>query len=278
MRVRYSFSSRKTGRIEGTHEHKIPIPKMVAEIIRISDIVIEVLDARFIDETRNIELEKLIHENGKKIIFVLNKADLIDVSKLRESGKLDELKPYILFSCKSNLGRGELRTRIKIESKRLKQERNTHIGIIGYPNTGKSSIINLLAGRKSAGTAAAAGFTKGMQKIRLAKGILLLDSPGVMPEKEAPAHKREHAKKLSIIGVKTFDRAKNPEFIVSELMKKHPGVFEKYYQIDAKGDAEKLIEEFGKRQKFLAKGGVVDIDRAARAILKDWQFGKIKIR
>jgi len=277
MRIRYSFSSRHTGTIANTNKHRIPIPKMVKEIIRISDIVLEVLDARFIEETRDKELERLILDSGKKIMFVLNKADLVDVAELKKNIDLEGLKPYVLVSCKTRRGVRELRTRMKIEAKRMKQKRSTHIGIIGYPNTGKSSIINVIAGGGRAKTAAESGFTKGMQKIRLAKGVLLLDSPGVIPEKEAPAHKTEHAKKLSFIGVKTFDRAKNPEFIVFELMKEYPEVLEKYYGIDAKGDSEKLIEEFGRKNKFLAKGGSINVDRAARAILKDWQLGKIKV-
>jgi hypothetical protein len=277
MRVRYSFSSRHTGTIANTNKHRIPIPKMVKEIIRISDIVLEVLDARFIEETRNKELEKMILDSGKKLVFVLNKVDLIDVAELKRNIDLEGLKPYVLVSCKTKNGIRELRTRIKIEAKKIKRERGTHVGIIGYPNTGKSSIINVIAGGGRARTAAESGFTKGMQKIRLAKGVLLLDSPGVMPEKEAPAHRTEHARKLSIIGVKTFDRAKNPEFIVFELMKENPGVFEKFYGIDARGDSEKLIEEYGRRNKLLAKGGSVNVDRAARAILKDWQLGKIRV-
>ena len=69
----------------------------------------------------------------------------------------------------------------------------------------------------------------------------------------------------------------NPEFVVFELMKKNSGVFEKFYKINANRDSERLIEEFGRKNKLLKKGGEVDIDRAARRILKDWQFGKIKI-
>jgi ribosome biogenesis GTPase A len=277
MRVRYSFSSRHTGTIANTNLHRRPIPTLVKEIIRISDIVLEVLDARFIEETRNRELERMITDAEKKIIFVLNKADLVDVAELKKNIDLEGLKPYVLVSCKTREGIGDLRTRIKIEAKRMKHDKRTQVGIIGYPNTGKSSLINVIAGGGHAKTASESGFTKGMQKIRLAKGVLLLDSPGVMPEREAPAHKTAHAKKLSIIGVKTFDRAKNPDFIVFELMRENPGVFEKFYGIDANGDSEKLLEELGRRNKFLKKGGQIDTDRAARVILKDWQFGKIKV-
>ncbi len=278
MRLRHSFSSRKTGQIALTNLHISSIPLMVKEIIRTSDIILEVFDIRFIDETRNKELEKMVLGLGKKLVFVLNKADLVDIAELKRTVDLEELKPYILVSCRTKNGIRDLRTRLKIEAKRIKQERPTHIGIIGYPNTGKSSVINALAGGGHAKTASESGFTKGIQKIRLAKGVLLLDTPGVMPEKEAPAHRTEHARKLSVIGVKTFDRAKNPDFIVFGLMKEFPGVFEKFYGIEAAGDAEKLIEELGRRNKFLKKGGQIDVDRAARTILRDWQFGKIKVK
>jgi len=277
MRVRYSFSSRHTGTIANTNKHRIPIPKMVKEVIRTSDIILEVLDARFIDETRNTELEKMILGLGKSIVFVLNKSDLVDFNELKNSGRLEELMPYVLVSCKTKTGIRDLRTRIKIEAKKIKDRKYVHVGIIGYPNTGKSSIINVVAGGGRAPTSAAAGFTKGIQKIRLSKGVLLLDTPGVMPEKEAPAHRAADAKKLSTIGVKTFDRAKNPDLVVSGLMKENPGVFEKFYGIEADGDVEKLIDELGKRNKLLSKGGKIDTDRTARMILKDWQFGKIKI-
>ncbi|MFA4887848.1 MAG: GTPase [Candidatus Nanoarchaeia archaeon] len=278
MRVRYSFSSRHTRTIATTNRHRTPIPGKVKEVIRISDIVLEILDARFIEDTRNKELEEMVKKLEKKIIYVLNKSDLIDANELIQSGRLEELKPYVLVSCKNRHGINDLRTRIKIEAKKEKEHKIVHVGIIGYPNTGKSSLINVIAGGGKAKTAAEAGFTRGMHKIRLAKGLLLLDTPGVMPEREAPAHTTAHAKKLSTIGVKTFDRVKSPEFVVYQLMEDNPGIFEKFYELDVNGDSEKLIDLLGKRLNLLAKGGKTDIDRTARVILKDWQMGKIKVK
>jgi ribosome biogenesis GTPase A len=60
-------------------------------------------------------------------------------------------------------------------------------------------------------------------------------------------------------------------------MKEHPGILEKHYKIDAKGNPETLLEELGKRKGFLRKGGEVNDDAVARLILKDWQEGKIKL-
>jgi ribosome biogenesis GTPase A len=279
MRQRYSFSSRRTGIIEGTNRHKQPIPQIVKEVIRISDVILEILDARFIAQTRNLEIESLVKNQGKTLIFVVNKIDLVNIKELKESKEFRKLKPYILFSCKSRAGVRRLRNNIKIEVKRMKiTAPQAHVGIIGYPNTGKSSIINLLIGKKSAGTSPQAGFTKGIQKLRLTKGILVLDTPGVYPEYEESPLKEEVAKKHAEIGIRNFDKVRDPDIIVTKLMKDYPGVFESHYLIEADGDSEMFVEELGKKKHFLRKGGEVDIDRTSRLILKDWQEGKIKFR
>ena len=271
MRVRYSFSSRRTGTTDPSNQHGKAIPKLIKEVIDISDIIMEVIDSRFVEETRNKEIEKLILEKGKKIIYVINKSDLID-KKIEFN-----LAPVVYVSCKDRRGIRELRERICIEASRIKNREKVNVGIIGYPNTGKSSLINVLTGRASARTAKEAGFTKGMQKIRLKKGIIILDTPGLIREDEDSATKRKDLAKHGKIGVRTADRVKDPEFIVHELVKQYPGIFEKFYGIDAGGNSEILIEKLGRKKNILKKGNLVDADRTARIILRDWQDGKIKV-
>ena len=60
-------------------------------------------------------------------------------------------------------------------------------------------------------------------------------------------------------------------------MQDYPGILEKFYGISAEKDSEKLLEELGRKKGFLLKGGIVDVDRTSRFILKEWQEGKIKI-
>ena len=103
MRIRYSFSSRRSGRIEGHNRHKQPMPKLAKDVIKISDIVLEVLDARYLEETRNKEIEKFIKEQGKFLIYVLNKADLIDLAEVKHNIEISELQPYVFFSCKTKV-------------------------------------------------------------------------------------------------------------------------------------------------------------------------------
>jgi len=274
MRVRYSFSSRRTGTIDSGNKHRIAFPEIARQVILQSDIILEILDSRFWKETRNFEFEEEIKKLGKKIIFILNKSDLVDRKKLtREIGSL---YPRVLVSCKERKGSSELREIIKIESKKIGKEK-IYIGVIGYPNTGKSSVINILIGKRSARVASEPGFTKGMQKVKLSKNIYLIDTPGVIPLYEDSNINKRDLVKHTLINVRSWDRVKEPEMIVYKLMQKYPGVLEKFYNFQVNGDSEILIEKLGRKKGFLAKGDIVDVDRTSRAILRDFQEGKIRV-
>ena len=307
MRVRFLFSSRHTKKIDVHNKHRQEYPALAKEVIAASDVVLEVLDARFIGETRNFILEEYAREQGKLLVYVINKIDLANAAQLEESGLLDELQPYIFLSAVKHQGRKQLRDTIKIQAKRFKRAKKihvgepaysehenleihkqgvgyrkflkvgtqVHVGVIGYPNVGKSSIINMLTGRGAARTSPRAGFTRGIQKVKLADGIILLDTPGVMSDEDAAASQAQHLKKHAMIGVRTYDSTKNPDFVAAEIMQDNPGLFEEYYGIAADGDSEVLLETLGKQRRFLLKGGAVDLDRTARTVLKDWQNGKI---
>ena len=279
MRVQYLFSSRHTRVLKSGNRHKKSVINVIKDVVKISDVVLIVLDARFIDKTRNKEVEQEINELGKKIIYVINKVDLVDLEELKKNPILEQLNPYVLFSCKTLQGRGELRERIKIESKRgLKGKafKIAHVGLVGYPNVGKSTLINLLVGRMASAASSESGYTHGMQKIRLSKNILILDSPGVIPSAEDTVVDRMALKKQTEINARDANKARDPEFVVFQLMKDHPKIFERYYNIKADGDSEVLIEEIGKKNHFILKKGAIDTDRTARLIIKDWQEGKIK--
>lgn len=277
MRIRYSFSSRKTRTIEGNNRHKRPFPDVVRDLIRMADIILEVIDARFIDETRNLDLEEAVLDAGKRLVYIFNKSDVADIERVKKEIAEKRLTPFVLVSCKTFMGKKRLRERLQIESKRLKLARKTLIGIVGYPNTGKSSLINMIIGRKTVGTSPQAGFTKGIQKITFTKDIQVIDTPGVIAKEDAPATEKENIVRSVKIGIKTYDRVKNPLFVVAKLMRNFPGLFDKHYSYESGNDPEKLIEHLGKKHNLLARGGIVDNDRTARLILKDWQTGKIKL-
>jgi hypothetical protein len=154
----------------------------------------------------------------------------------------------------------------------------------------------MITKRGVAKTAKQAGFTKGMQKIRMSEGILILDTPGVIPELEYSTESGSFAKDVKV-GARTYSDVKNPEDVVYYLMSApepvdadnvtkaerekideaaaNAAAIAKFYDIEDDGVNE-MIEELGKKKGFLGKGGKVDVDRTARLVLRDWQLGEIK--
>lgn len=263
--------SKSNAKSFGTNVHKKEFPDIVRSVISHSDIILEILDARFIKETRNLELENIIKNQGKKLIFVLNKSDLADEEFIKKQIDEQKLVPYVILSCRKRRGSQKLRGRIKIEAKKIDFP-ETRVGIIGYPNVGKSSVINILTGRPAAKTAFEAGFTRGMQKIKLAEKLFVVDTPGVFPEREnAEKTFSQHVK----IGSRNYDKIHDPEYVVADIMHEFPGIIEKFYKIKAKSSDE-LIEKLGRKKCFLIKGNEVDADRTSRLILKQWQEGKMQ--
>ena len=325
VRVRYSFGSRHTGRITNIKKQRGKYPDVMKEVVRISDIILEILDVRFIDETRNLEIEENVLASGKKLVYILNKSDLVDIKEV-EKELPGWMKPYVFVSATEGIGLKDLKARIKMEAKRILAVRNSveevpkevsksgkkekylvpdlaskkriHVGVIGYPNTGKSSVINFITRKGVAKTSKQAGWTKGMQKIRMSDNILILDTPGVIPANQYSSESNSFAKDVKV-GGRTYSNVKNPEDVVYYLMsapepkdennltnkekkaieeaEKNSKAIRKFYGIETEGDVNDLIEELGEKKSFLGKGGKVDVDRTARIILRDWQDGKIRI-
>jgi len=287
--VQYTYSAHRTRHTDKIKKQRQKYPEIARNIVDTSDIILEILDARFLKETRNTELEKEIKEQGKKLIYVLNKSDLIKSSRL---GKIkEELYPYAIVSCIKRKGIKNLRNSIKYISKTIKkremreirkgkvvlgEDKRIKVGVIGYPNTGKSSLLNLLSGKSAAGVGADAGFTKNIQKIRLTSEIILIDSPGVIPDDQYSMTNKEKIANHSLAGGKSYTQIKEPELVVAKLFEKYPEVLKKFYKT-ASDDSDELIENVGKSKNFLKKGGKINENRAAKEILRAWQMGEIKV-
>lgn len=258
-------------------------PLILLEIVEKADIILEILDARFPEKTRNLEIEKKIIKLRKKLIYILNKADLIKTKRLK---KYNYLSPNVAVSCKRRKGIRKVRGVIEkiskeiFKSKKIKEnqkfEKKIIVGVIGYPNTGKSSLINALVGKKLAPASSEAGYTKGVQKIRLSKNIVIIDTPGVIPKQEYSTTEKEKRARQAMLGGRSYSQVKEPELVVAKIMKEYPKILEKFYKIEARGDSEILLQKLGKKKGFIKKGGEVNEDKTARFILKEWQEGRIK--
>ncbi len=241
----------------------------VNKVIEQADILLIVVDARIAEETVNTEVENKIKKTKKPYFYVITKCDLITQRKAEMLKK--EIRPSIFISSKEYHGLKKLREQIIITGKKNYSEKQSYVvGVLGYPNVGKSSLINALNGRSSAGVSSTSGFTKGIQKIRSDNKILFLDSPGVIPYKEKDALKH------SIIGTIDYNRAKDLDLVIYKLFDTFPGIIERHYDLDTDLEEDEKIEIIAKKNNMYKKGGIPDIERASRKILKDWQEGKIK--
>jgi ribosome biogenesis GTPase A len=236
---------------------------VVNKIIRESDVIMQVLDARFPEETRNTEIEDKVKAKSKPIIYVQNKCDMVG----KKEKKTLKVGYQVMVSSKENLGTTKLRSLLRM----LKGSKTgITIGVLGYPNTGKSSLINALKQRKSASTSPKAGHTLGVQKLRIGPGMYLLDSPGVYPYKE------DNEEKLAMINCLNPDDLEEPDLVAVQLILQYGKRVCKFYGVELDKDPEEVLERITMRLNLYKKGKELNIDRASRQIVSDWQRGKIK--
>ncbi len=238
--------------------------RVLNQVIDDADILVEVLDARDISGTRNKELEDKAAKRGKRLIFAINKCDLVDRERLDKEKKSLENSVYV--SATERLGTAKLREHIL---KNSGSNRQVKVGIVGYPNTGKSSIINALVGREKAKASSESGFTKGMKYVKVSSRILLIDSPGVIPYRE------KDEKKHGSTGSVDHSKVKDAEAVVMRLLEEHKQTLLDFYSCDD-GDIDHFLEHVASMYNFVKKGAEPNLDRAARKVIRDYQSGKIK--
>lgn len=253
---------------------------LIAENLKMVDIVIEVIDARIPVSSRNPIIDELV--KSKRRLIILNKSDLSDpkaneawAETFKKQGNL-----VLTMNCMTGIGVGQL---YKLLS-RLQDEKNEgqlrkkslRMMIVGVPNVGKSSLINRMTGKKSAKTGDRPGVTKGKQWLGLENGMQLLDTPGILwPKFEDP----QVGLNLAFCGSikdEILDTASLALELIKVLQRDYPQLLRERYKLDELDeDALVNMEAIAAKRGFILPGKRIDYERCARTLLDEFRGGKI---
>ncbi|NXJ88792.1 NOG2 protein, partial [Corythaixoides concolor] len=245
------------------------------KVIDSSDVVVQVLDARDPMGTRSPHVESYLkkEKHWKHLIFVLNKCDLVPTwATKRWVAVLSQEYPTLAFhaSLTNPFGKGAFIQLLRQFGKLHSDKKQISVGFIGYPNVGKSSVINTLRSKKVCNVAPIAGETKVWQYITLMRRIFLIDCPGVV----YPSGDTETD--IVLKGVVQVEKIKSPEDHISAVLERaKPEYIRRTYKIDSWKDTEDFLEKLASRTGKLLKGGEPDTQTVSKMVLNDWQRGRI---
>jgi nuclear GTP-binding protein len=251
------------------------------KVVDCSDVILHIIDARNVPGTRCTMIEKHIAKNAshKHLVFVLNKIDLVPnwVAK-RWIGELSAVRPTIAFhaSMTHAFGKGALISLLRQFGKLHADKKQISVGVIGYPNVGKSSVINTLISKKSCKVAPIPGETKIWQYITLFRNIYLIDCPGVVVDTAGDTEEDSVLK-----GVVRAERLENPEdFIIPILKVVKREHIAAQYGLPKDGDGTwkdhiDLLEKIARKAGRLLKGGDPCLRSAAIYMIIDYQRGRL---
>ncbi len=259
--------------------HMMKAMRLMEQHLSLVDGVIFVLDARCPAASFNPKLKKLA--NNKPVLYVLNKGDLADE---RADNLVNIIRAQGAAAVKINAVNSGSRRSITGSMEKLvaeKRERALEKGqsrvfrfmVAGVPNTGKSTLINLLAGSRRAETGDKAGVTRGKQWVRCEE-FELLDTPGTMP----PAFGNQYlAAHLAFVGSLNDDILDIDDIaleLLKELSEKYPARLAERYSVSV-GTPLEMLEGVCAKRLFVLRGGEYDYERGERAVIDDFRKGKL---
>lgn len=283
--------------------------KELRKVVDNSDVVLHVLDARDPLGTRSNAIEEMVLSNyKKKLVYVLNKADLVPRDVLvqwlaflrkshptllfkcntqqqnnnlgRMSGKISKLEEDAIHNTSHAIGTEELLNILKnyarSDGSGGSNKALISVGIVGFPNVGKSSLINSLLRVRKVGVSSVPGFTRQYQEVILDKNIRLIDCPGIVFAEESESQNNAAAALRNCVNVDELTDVYAP---IQAILERCPQSYlMQLYNIPRfpEGDAMAFLSLVAKNTGKLKKGGIPNTDMAARTVLHEWNTGKIK--
>lgn len=258
--------------------HMKKTKELIGQNLKLVDSVVEVVDARIPISSRNPSIDELIGDKNR--IIVLNKSDLADKDPTMAWIKYYESKGSFSVAINSNTGwgmQGLLRLLERIQSDRdseRKPKRPLRLMIVGVPNVGKSSLINRLAGKRSAKIGDRPGVTRGKQWLTIKNGMQLLDTPGILWPKFEDPKTGLYLAFCGSIKDEIMDIATLALRLIEVLSENYPThLLNRYGLNELEETALLTMESIAEKRGFILSGKRIDYERTGRTLMDEFRSG-----
>lgn len=264
--------------------HMAKAKRMLADNVKLVDMIIEIVDARAPLACRNPDFEDLF--KNKIRIIVLNKSDLS--SKTQNKAWIGYFKSkgimaVELVSTNSGMRKNTVALIERAGAETINRFREKGINktlramVVGIPNVGKSTFINRIAGTSKAQVGDKPGVTRSKQWVKITDFLELMDTPGMLWGKFDNEILAKHLAYVGSIRDDILDVEELASLLLADLMRICPEqLMLRYRKISqAMSEPEELLTGVCKSRGFILSGGLYDTERAARIVLDEYRAGKI---
>ncbi len=265
--------------------HMTKTRRQIEEDLKLVDAVCEIVDARIPASSRNPDIDAIC--GNKPRMVILNRIDMADarMTDLWSNYLRGRGFAVVRTDCKNRRGldrflpavRELLAEKLQRYAEKGFVNKPLKLMVVGIPNVGKSTFINQIAGRKGAKAENRPGVTRGKQWVTVDRGLLLLDTPGILWPK---FDDEEVGRRLAYTGA-VKDDVIDTETLAANLMqmlwRRYPDALRERYKLDPDGTEGgfALLEQAAAKRGFLLSGGVLDTERMARILLEEFRSCKI---